>query len=258
MTDAVQPPDSSRPVAVITGASTGLGRAFAAKLAELGHDLVVIARNEAHLNDLAEELRAAHGTNAEILVADLSTPEGREKVSTRLALGVDILVNNAGYACAGKFWEGDTAPRLDELAVNVIAVMELTHAALAPMLAAGQGRIINVASISGLLSGPGNTYSADKAWVVKFSEGLAHHLAPRGVQVQALCPGFMRTPFHDRARNDIEKVPEKLWLDVDQVVDHSLASLEKGWAVSVPGRRYWFLTTLDRIKPRRFAWLVRP
>ena len=140
-----------------------------------------------------------------------------------------------------------------QLDVNVTAVMHLTRAALPPMLAAHKGSVINIASVAGLLSGRGSTYSASKAWVVSFSEGLANGLTGTGVGVHAVCPGFVRTEFHQRAGIDMASIPGPLWLSVDNVVNESLADVAKGTVVSIPGIQYKVLTTAGRLAPRRLV-----
>lgn len=256
MTDAAEhPPRSSdRPVALVTGPTSGLGAAFARLLASRGHDLVLVARDEDRLRALATELETEHGAGTELIAADLATEKGRMAVAARLTRGVDVLVNNAGFATLGAFWDTELELLQAQLAVTVTAVLELTHAALPSMRAAGRGTVINVASVSGLLSGPESAYGAGKAWVVKFSEGLAHQLAGSGVHVQALCPGYMRTEFHSRAGQDVSGVPSALWSDPEQVARTALDDAQKGWAISVPGWRYKLYTTIDRLKPRRLVW----
>ncbi|TQR86226.1 SDR family oxidoreductase [Mycobacterium hodleri] len=239
-----------RPVALITGPTSGLGLGFARQYAVDGHDLVLVARDVERLERLAAELRADTGVEVEVLPADLALAADRLKVADRLAVGVRILVNNAGFGTSGEFWTADPDMLQSQLDVNVTAVMHLTRAALPPMLASGAGTVINVASVAGLLPGRGSTYSASKAWVISFSEGLANGLGGTGVGVHALCPGFVRTEFHERAGIDMAGTPSFLWLEVDDVVSDCLSAVAKGEVVIVPGIQYKALTTVGRIVPR--------
>ena len=239
-----------RPVAVITGPTSGLGEGYARRFARDGYDLVLAARDVGRLETLAAELTAAHGIDAEVLPADLAREEGRARVCDRLGKGVTVLVNNAGFGTSGEFWNAEPGQLQMQLDVNVTAVMHLTRAALPPMLAAGRGTVINIASVAGLLSGRGSTYSASKAWVVFFSEGLANGLTGTGVGVHAVCPGFVRTEFHQRAGIDMASIPGPMWLTVDDVVTESLADIAKGRVISVPGVQYKVLTTAGRFIPR--------
>ncbi len=161
-----------------------------------------------------------------------------------------MLVNNAGIGIAGEFWTIDPALLQTQLDVNVTAVMQLTRAALPPMLQAGLGTVINLGSIAGLLPGRGSTYSASKAWVVAFSEGLSSGLAGTGVGIHALCPGYMHTDFHQRAGITMSSMPGLMWLEIDDVVDECLAQAAKGSVVIVPSLQYKVLTTGSRLLPR--------
>jgi uncharacterized protein len=246
----------SRPVALITGPTSGLGAGFARRYAVDGYDLVVVARDAERLECLAAELHDEAGANVEVLVADLAVDTDRAKVADRLAAGVRVVVNNAGFGTSGEFWTADLAMLQSQLDVNVTAVMQLTHAALPPMLAAHEGTVINVASVAGLLPGRGSTYSASKAWVIAFSEGLANGLGGTGVGVHALCPGFVHTEFHERAGIDMAKTPSFLWLEVEDVVRECMADVAKGKVVIVPGLQYKALTTGGRMVPRNLVRAV--
>lgn len=243
-------PSADRLVALVTGPTSGLGAGFARRFASLGYDLVMVARDEARMQTLAQDLKSRFGTESQILVADLATVEGRDAVVHRLGQGVDVLVNNAGFGSSGEFWTTDPALLQSQLDVNVTAVMQFTRAALPAMVAAANGTIINVASVAGLLAGRGSTYSASKAYVISFTQGLAGGLAGTGVRVQALCPGFIRTEFHQRAGIEMSSIPGLMWLDVEQVVSASLADLRKDTVVSIPGAQYKVLTTVGRLVPQ--------
>lgn len=239
-----------RPVALITGPTAGLGAGYARRYARDGYDLVLVARTVERLEDLAAELRAANGVDVEVLAADLTDAADREKVAGRLAAGVQVLVNNAGFGTSGEFWTADAAQLQAQLDVNVTAVMHFTRAALPSMIEAGSGTVINIASVAGLLSGRGSTYSASKAWVVSFTEGLANGLIGTGVSIHVVCPGFVHTEFHERAGIDMTSIPNILWLNVDDVVAESLADVAKGKVISVPGLQYKVLTSVGRLVPR--------
>lgn len=246
----------SRPIALITGPTSGLGAGFARRYAADGYDLVLVARNAGRLHETADRLREKHDTASEILEADLCTPDGRKVVTNRLADGVQVLVNNAGFGTHGEFWETDPALLQAQLDVNVTAVMQLTRAALPPMLAAHLGTVINVGSVAGLLPGRGSTYSASKAWVVSFSEGLSSGLAGTGVGVHVLCPGYMHTEFHQRAGIAMSAMPSLMWLDIDDVVRDCLAAAARGKVLIVPSWQYKILTGGGRLLPRGLTRLL--
>jgi short-subunit dehydrogenase len=231
------------PTALVTGATAGIGAAFARALAARGYDLVLVACDEARLRALGL---------GEVLAADLADDAGCARVEQRCAEGVDLLVNNAGIGTRGPFDEVAVEHEEQLLRVNVRAVMRLTHAALPSMIARGSGSVINVSSVAGFAPGSrGATYSASKAWVTNFSESLHLQYTDRGVKVLALCPGFTRTEFHERAEMDVSGVPERLWLDADRVVADALADLERGKPLSVPGLQYKAVVGVSRVVPAR-------
>ncbi|MFC9896968.1 SDR family NAD(P)-dependent oxidoreductase [Nocardia sp. NPDC127579] len=243
-------PGATRPVALVTGPTSGIGHGYAGRLAALGYDLVLVARDTERLTALAGELERKFGTRSEVLTADLAVEADRERVAERAAAGLEFLVNNAGFAHQGEFWTLPYERLQAQLDVNVTAVLRLTHAALPAMISAAKGSVVNVASVAGLVPGRGSAYSASKAYVVSFTEGLAGGLAGTGVRVQALCPGFVRTEFHERAGIEMSSTPRRMWLTVDQVVADSLGDLEKDRVVSVPGVQYKVLTTAAGMIPR--------
>jgi short-subunit dehydrogenase len=245
-----------RPVALITGPTSGIGAGFARRYAVDGYDLVLVARNSGRLRELADDLNRRHGTNSEVLAADLADADGRAAVAERLAKGVRVLVNNAGFGTSGEFWSSDLAVLQSQLDVNVTAVMHLTRAALPPMLDSGLGSVINVASVAGLVAGRGSTYSASKAWVISFTEGLSNGLGGTGVGVHALCPGFVHTEFHERAGIEMKSKPSLLWMQVDDVVGECLDDVAKGKVVIIPGLQYKALTTAGRMVPRNLVRLL--
>lgn len=237
------------PTALVTGSTAGIGAAFADALARSGHDLVLVARDTARLE--AQRVRlSSYGVSVDVLVADLASDAGCAAVEKRCAQGLDLLVNNAGLGTKGAFDEVDVEAEEHLLRVNVRAVMRLTHAALAPMLAARSGAILNVSSVAGFAPGArAATYSASKAWVTNFSESLHLQYADSGVRVLALCPGFTRTEFHERAEMDVTGIPERLWLKADDVVAEALRDLERGKSLSVPGLQYKAVVAATRVVP---------
>ena len=238
--------------ALITGATAGLGREFAEQVAARGHDLVIVARDEARLAAVRDEIVAKHQVAVEILPADLSDRAATERVAQRLSdreRPVDLLVNNAGYGLATSFIDTGIDDEEALLDVLVRAVLVLSHAAAQAMVSRGRGQIINVASVAAYLAS--GTYSAAKSWVVVFSESLAGQLDGTGVGVSVLAPGFVRTEFHERAAIDVGEREGTLWLDPTSTVSTALADAAAGRVVSVPGVQYRAIVTLLRHLPRR-------
>ncbi|GLF97628.1 SDR family NAD(P)-dependent oxidoreductase [Streptomyces yaizuensis] len=237
--------------ALITGATAGIGAAFARRLAADGHNLVLVARDTGRLQQLATDLHDRHGVEAEVLTADLATEDGIAQAEKRLAdprNPVDLLVNNAGFGNKGRFLEVSMADELTMLKVHCEAVLRLTAAAAGPMRERRRGAVINVASVAAFV--PRGTYGASKAWVVQFTQGVARDLAGTGVRLMALCPGFVRTEFHQRAGMGTDNIPGWMWLDADKLVGAALTDLARGKTVSVPDPRYKALTGLVKLAPR--------
>jgi short-subunit dehydrogenase len=227
--------------ALVTGASSGIGREIARQLAARGTNIVAVARDEERLQALAREVAEARGdVEVEVLPADLSDPAELAKVEDRLAGGarpVDLLVNNAGFGTYGKFAELDRDGEEREIRVNVLALVRLTHAALGPMLARGKGTVLNVSSVAGLQATPGNaTYGATKAFVASFSEAVHGELAGTGVTLTAVLPGFTRTEFQQRAAIEGRRIPDFLWQSVEDCAAEALAGAQAGKPWVVTGR----------------------
>ncbi|WP_424212235.1 SDR family NAD(P)-dependent oxidoreductase [Streptomyces sp. BI20] len=237
--------------ALITGSTAGIGAAFARRLASQGRHLVLVARDTERLNRQATELHDRHGVEVEVLTADLSTEEGIAAVEHRLAdrtHPVDLLVNNAGFGNRGRWLEVPMADELTMLKVHVEAVLRLSTAAAESMRERGRGGIVNVASVAAFL--PRGTYGASKAWVVQFTQGAAKDLAGSGVRMMALCPGFVRTEFHERAGMGTDNIPGWMWLDADKLVAEALTDLARGRTVSIPDPRYKALMGVVKLAPR--------
>lgn len=239
------------PTALVTGPTSGIGLAFARALAAEGSDLVLVARDSGRLESVAQELRSRHpGLDVALLVADLSGDVGQQLVAQRLAAGVDLLVNNAGRTTSETFEAVPWAQERAVLDLNVLAVLRLCHAAIPPMLAAGHGDVINVSSVAGFFpTSGGGTYAASKAYVTALSESLAMTYVGTGVRVLALCPGFTRTEFHQRASLDTAGIPDRMWLEADAVVARALRDLRRGRFISVPGALYKVLVAGGRYVP---------
>ncbi len=247
-----------RPLALVTGASSGIGATFARALARRGYGLVLVARRKDRLEALAREL------NGEAFPADLTNSAELKLVEERIATAEDLelLVNNAGFGVPGRFWESelDAQDRMHRLHVD--ATVRLTNAALRGMVARGKGGVINVSSVAGFVQSPGSTsYGATKRWMNAFTEGLYLELKSAGspVQVQALCPGFTYSEFHDVAGMDRNLIGKRMWLRAEDVVEASLRGLDRGDLFVIPGWRYKFLVRLLAVVPdglRRWGTLI--
>jgi hypothetical protein len=240
-----------RPLAAITGASSGIGATFARRLARDGYDLLLIARRRDRLEQLAAELLPAA---SEVLVADLVNPADLAAVAARLAAEarLDLLINNAGYGTVGLFWEAGSQIEMHQL--HVIATATLARAAVQGMAARRRGAIINVASVAGFIQSRFNvSYCATKAWMNSFSEGLWLEMKSAGlpIRIQSLCPGFTYSEFHDVMGVDRGRIPKSWWLSAEYVVAESLKALERNQPLVVPHWRYKFIVWL-------FGWLPGP
>lgn len=250
--------------ALVTGASSGIGEAFARALAARGDDLVLVARSRPRLDALADDLRTSCGVDVEVLPADLVDPEGVADVVERLrdpGSMIGLLINNAGSGTAGRFAELAIDEEEREIRLNVLATVRLTHAALNAMAVRGRGAIVNVSSLAAYQPNPGMaTYGATKAFVSSFSQAVHEEAKVRGVHVMVVCPGFTRTEFQARAGVDQSDVPGFAWMSADEVVSDALRALDRKRAVCVPGALYRVTATLADSTPtgltRRIAGLV--
>jgi short-subunit dehydrogenase len=235
--------------ALITGATAGLGAAFARHLADRGHDLILVARDAARLETAAAELAGSYNVDVRTVPADLTTDEGCQAVAEHAEL-VDLLINNAGIGLGKGFGHASLADEERLLDLNVRAVLRLTRVALPAMRRRCRGAIVNVSSVAGFAPVmPGSTYNASKAWVTTFSESMAPIGRGDGVRVMALCPGFVRTEFHQRAGISMEGIPQWMLLDADFVVEAAMRDLLRGKVVSIPSLTYKAIVSAIRHLP---------
>lgn len=248
--------DGTRPRALVTGASAGIGEGFARKLAQRGYDLVLVARRRDRLDALAGALSKEHGASVEVIEADLGQDAGVALVEQRLRAGdIDLLVNNAGFGTMGEFSQLPLDRELEELDLNVRALMRLTHVTLGPMIERGRGGIINVASTAAFQPIPYNaTYAATKAFVLHFTEAVHEETKAYGVTVTCLCPGPVKTEFQEVAGVDPGSVPSFAWMSVESVVDAALSALRGGRAIVIPGALNTMMASSAQRAPR---FLVR-
>ena len=246
--------ESNRPLALVTGATSGIGEAFARRLATDGYDLMLHGRRKERLDALAEELHKEHDIATDVLIAELAEESGIQVVEERLkrAENIELLVNNAGSGFHGLFHEVSAEAHEEMIAVHVRACVRLARASLPAMIARGRGAIINVSSVAAFMPSPGSVnYCAVKAYLKAFSEGLHMELSGIGVRIQALCPGYTRTEFHSRRGIDTSRIPDGLWVSPESVVEESLRCLKQGRVVCIPGRKYRFFVWLAK-------WLPQP
>jgi len=245
-----------RRLAVVTGASAGIGRAFAERLAREAWDLVLVARRRERLEELATELRAAHARRVDVLIVDLGSSAGVRALEARIAdePTLELLVNNAGFGTSGPFVELDRDAEEQETRLNVVALVRLTHAALEAFRRRGHGSVINVSSLAGFQPSPYTaTYGATKAFVNSFTQAVSEELRDSGVRLQLLCPGFTRTEFQEVAGARTEEVPEFAWMEPEAVVDASLAGLRRGDLIVIPGAGNKLLGAVLRAVPSAAA-----
>jgi short-subunit dehydrogenase len=235
--------DSPRKTALVTGASAGIGKALAKELAARGFDLVVTARRLDRLEEVAREIGAAYGVHVEVVTADLADPNAPQALFDEIArrgVAIDVLVNNAGYGLGVKYTKTTWKEQADFLQVLVTSVAHLTHLFVPQMIERGWGRVINVASLAGLMYGaPGSTlYGAAKSFVIKMSESLSLELRDTGVRVTAVCPGFTFSEFHDvnHTRSRVKRLPSAMWMDAQTVARQSVEAGLEGRPVLVNGR----------------------
>lgn len=252
-------------VVLITGATSGIGKEYARRLAADGYSLLLVARRGELLESLARELSDEHGIFAEAIVVDLACEDEVKRLASKIQEmeALSMLVNNAGFALRGKFARSDVDRQVDMIKVHDIASVRLIHAALPGMIEAGKGTIINVSSIVGLLAWPGGskTYGGSKAFLVNFSDGLQQEVAGKGIKVLALCPGFVRTSFHETMGEKMSSIPDFLWMKPEDVVDASLKALKKRKTIFIPGARYRLIVFGSRLIPgslmRRISRMIR-
>jgi len=239
--------------ALVTGASSGIGAAFSKRLAADGYRLILVARRAERLEVMAKEFGAEYGAGFEVFPADLTRPEELLAVEDRIASepSLELVVNNAGFGTLGPLAELDPDGEESEIRLNILALVRLTRAALPGLIERGRGGVINVSSMGALAPSPYMaTYSATKAFVNSFTEGLAGELEGTGVTVQALCPGFTRTEFQEVAGAGTDDIPSFAWQEAEEVVDASLAGLERGDLVVVPGRANQAVAAVTAAMPR--------
>ncbi|QDG53906.1 SDR family oxidoreductase [Persicimonas caeni] len=243
--------------ALVTGASSGIGRELCRHFAADGIDLVVVARRQERLEELAEALQAEYDIDVRVEPCDLADAEARTALFERLDaddVNVDYLVNNAGFGSNGPFHELDRVRELDQVEVNVVALTDLTHRFLPGMLARGFGRILNIASTAAFQPGPYmSVYYATKAYVLSFTEGIAHELEGTGVTATAHCPGATSTEFAEEASNDDTLLFKSGVATVESVAEHAYLSMQRGKTVAIPGLKNKFGATMVRFSPRKLV-----
>lgn len=251
---------TDKPLCLVTGASAGIGAALATEFARNGWDLGLVARREAPMIALAKTLKDAYGTQSIILPTDLSDMSENLKLIGRVkkkGRTIDGLVNNAGFGMPGQYDDKSWLDHQVSLDVMLNGPCELAHHVIPDMKAQGFGRIMNVASLAGHMPGSKGhtTYAAIKAFLIKFSQSLNIELAPHGIKVSALCPGFTYSEFHDvnGTRGAVSKLPDWMWMEASDVAEDGYAALERGRAVFVPGRANKTIAMLGKVLPDSVA-----
>ena len=238
-------------IALITGATAGIGAQYARLLAREGFDLILVARDKKRLSTTAKTLSKEFGIKVDLLPADLTKPVQLEKVRSRLGdvkKPVDVLINNAGFGINKSFLESEIKAEQELLDVLVTAPMRLTHAVLPVMLQRNSGIVVNVSSVASWIAG--GTYSAAKSYLTVLTESLHTELRSTKVKISALCPGFTRTEFHQRGRMKMKGLPNFMWLSAEQVVEKSWRDANAGKVISIPGWQYLILSSISRFGPR--------
>jgi hypothetical protein len=240
-------------VALVTGASSGLGAEFARQLAARGHGVALVARRAGRLEELAAELRAAHGVRAEPIPCDLTDPAARGQVPARVAalgLRIDVLVNNAGFATGGPFHRSPIEQELQQVRLLCEAPVDLLARVLPDMVARGEGAVINVASTAGMQPLPNSAgYAAAKAYLLSLTEAIHAEVRPHGVTVSALCPGPVRTELFEKVDHPVERAPGPAWMDPPPVVRGALEGADRGDRVVIPGARIRVAMTASSFVP---------
>lgn len=253
--------DNDLPIALITGATSGIGLAFARRLADDGYNLIMHGRREERLKEMADALGTLHRVGIEVVIAELGQSDGIRKVEDQIANldRLDILINNAGYFQPGNFWEADPDDLEAMISTHVTAPVRFTRAALPGMIARSQGSIINVSSAGAYVSGGGGleNYYATKRYLITFTESLHVALAGTGVRVHVTAPGFTRSEFHERIGLDPRQMESEgvRWMSAEEVVDQALHDLKRGKIVNVPGLRSKIVIWMvEKVLPRRLFY----
>ena len=246
--------------ALVTGASSGIGKAFAELLAEKGYALVLTARRRDRLDELAATLRQRHAIEVHTIAADLAEPDASATIAAGLqqqGIAIDVLVNNAGYGVPGSYVNVPWPDHARFMQVMVTAVLDLTYRLLPSMVERGWGRVINIASVAGMVPSPaGHTlYGASKAFLIRFSEALASESMPKGVNVTAVCPGFTYSEFHDvtGTRDKMKRMPAWMWMDAPTVARQGFDAVMAGEHICINGRVNRTIAALCRLLPQQMV-----